>query len=160
MTTLLVRFAWACGCDSRGDVRALVQKHCKGIEVLTYNAVPSFIIAAIFLFAVSAAGEKRECWIFHLGFNFSCSLSRFCGEYGRHCGLPIRTRLTPFQASICFLIFSQWLRHWFLATSMVRSIWTISAYDDPSTLWHLLTKAPKGIFKLRSSLKTVATRLS
>ncbi|MCC4821458.1 DMT family transporter, partial [Vibrio lentus] len=35
----------------------LVQKHCKGIEVLTYNAVPS-LMASLFLFAVSAMGES------------------------------------------------------------------------------------------------------
>ncbi|SBT13160.1 DMT family transporter [Vibrio celticus] len=134
----------------------LVQKHCKGIEVLTYNAVPS-LIAALFLFAVSAIGENVNIESFTWD---SISAVVYLGFVASVGGIVAYFKLgqvsTPFQASICFLIFpvvalliSCYINGEVLSEqSLVMMI--------PLLCGILLTKAPKGIFKLRSSLKTAS----
>ncbi|PMN99764.1 multidrug DMT transporter permease [Vibrio sp. 10N.222.55.F9] len=133
----------------------LVQKHCKGIEVLTYNAVPS-LIAALFLFAVSAIGENVNIESFTWD---SISAVVYLGFVASVGGVVAYFKLgqvsTPFQASICFLIFpvvalliSCYINGEVLSEqSLVMMI--------PLLCGILLTKAPKGIFKLRTELKTV-----
>ena len=133
----------------------LVQKHCKGIEVLTYNAVPSFI-AAIFLFAVSAAGENVNVESFTWD---SISAVVYLGFVASVGGIVAYFKLgqvsTPFQASICFLIFP-------VVALLISCYINGEVLSEQSLLMMLpllcgilLTKAPKGIFKLRTGLKTV-----
>ena len=133
----------------------LVQKHCKGIEVLTYNAVPS-LIASLFLFAVSAMGESVNVESFTWD---SISAVVYLGFVASVGGIVAYFKLgqvsTPFQASICFLIFpvvalliSCYINGEVLSEqSLVMMI--------PLLCGILLTKAPKGLFKLRGGLKTV-----
>ncbi|MFA0112553.1 DMT family transporter [Vibrio sp. 10N.261.46.E11] len=132
----------------------LVQKHCKGIEVLTYNAVPS-LIASLFLFAVSAMGESVNVESFTWD---SISAVIYLGFVASVGGIVAYFKLgqvsTPFQASICFLIFpvvalliSCYINGEVLSEqSLVMMI--------PLLCGILLTKAPKGIFKLGGGLKT------
>ena len=134
----------------------LVQKHCKDIEVLTYNAVPSFI-AAIFLFVVSAVGENVDVSAFTWD---SISAVVYLGFVASVGGIVAYFKLgqvsTPFQASICFLIFpvvalliSCYVNGEMLSEqSLVMMIPLLGGI--------LLTKAPKSIFKLRSSLNAVS----
>ncbi|MGF1754150.1 DMT family transporter [Vibrio makurazakiensis] len=133
----------------------LVQKHCKDIQVLTYNAVPCFI-ASLFLFAVSALGENVNVQTFTWD---SISAVVYLGLIASVGGIVAYFKLgqvsTPFQASICFLIFP-----------VVALL--ISAYINGEMLSQqslilmlpllcgiLLTKAPKQIFKFRPVMKTV-----
>ncbi|WP_368085392.1 DMT family transporter [Vibrio splendidus] len=133
----------------------LVQKHCKGIEVLTYNAVPS-LIASLFLFAVSAMGESVNVESFTWD---SISAVVYLGFVASVGGIVAYFKLgqvsTPFQASICFLIFP-------VVALLISCYINGEVLSEQSLLMMLpllcgilLTKAPKGIFKLRSSLKTV-----
>mgnify|MGYP006238535301 FL=1 len=133
----------------------LVQKHCKGIEVLTYNAVPS-LIAALFLFAVSAVGENVNVESFT---GDSISAVVYLGFVASVGGIVAYFKLgqvsTPFQASICFLIFP--------VVALLISCYVNGEVLSEQSLFMmipllcgiLLTKAPKGIFKLRTELKTV-----
>ncbi|MEZ8677139.1 multidrug DMT transporter permease [Vibrio splendidus] len=133
----------------------LVQKHCKGIEVLTYNAVPS-LIASLFLFAVSAMGESVNVESFTWDSIAAVVYLGFVASVG---GIVAYFKLgqvsTPFQASICFLIFP-------VVALLISCYINGEVLSEQSLLMMLpllcgilLTKAPKGIFKLRSSLKTV-----
>ncbi|MEZ8445906.1 DMT family transporter [Vibrio splendidus] len=133
----------------------LVQKHCKGIEVLTYNAVPS-LIAALFLFAVSAMGESVNVESFTWD---SISAVVYLGFVASVGGIVAYFKLgqvsTPFQASICFLIFP-------VVALLISCYINGEVLSEQSLLMMLpllcgilLTKAPKGIFKLRGGLKTV-----
>ncbi|RLQ20064.1 DMT family transporter [Vibrio sp. SBT000027] len=135
----------------------LVQKHCKGIEVLTYNAVPS-LIASLFLFAVSAMGESVNVESFTWD---SISAVVYLGFVASVGGIVAYFKLgqvsTPFQASICFLIFP-------VVALLISCYINGEVLSKQSLLMMLpllcgilLTKAPKGIFKLRSSLKTVSS---
>ena len=135
----------------------LVQKHCKGIEVLTYNAVPSFI-AAIFLFAVSAVGENVNVESFTWD---SISAVVYLGFVASVGGIVAYFKLgqvsTPFQASICFLIFP-------VVALLISCYINGEVLSEQSLLMMipllcgiLLTKAPKSIFKLRSTLKAAST---
>ncbi|MEZ8236109.1 DMT family transporter [Vibrio splendidus] len=133
----------------------LVQKHCKGIEVLTYNAVPS-LIASLFLFAVSAMGERVNVESFTWD---SISAVVYLGFVASVGGIVAYFKLgqvsTPFQASICFLIFP-------VVALLISCYINGEVLSEQSLLMMLpllcgilLTKAPKGIFKLRGGLKTV-----
>ncbi|MEZ9659773.1 MULTISPECIES: DMT family transporter [unclassified Vibrio] len=133
----------------------LVQKHCKGIEVLTYNAVPS-LIASLFLFAVSAMGESVNVESFTWD---SISAVVYLGFVASVGGIVAYFKLgqvsTPFQASICFLIFP-------VVALLISCYINGEVLSEQSLLMMipllcgiLLTKAPKGIFKLRTELKTV-----
>ncbi|MBY7729257.1 DMT family transporter [Vibrio bathopelagicus] len=135
----------------------LVQKHCKGIEVLTYNAVPS-LIASLFLFAVSAMGESVNVESFTWD---SISAVVYLGFVASVGGIVAYFKLgqvsTPFQASICFLIFP-------VVALLISCYINDEVLSEQSLLMMipllcgiLLTKAPKGIFKLRSSLKTASS---
>ncbi|MFA0372561.1 EamA family transporter, partial [Vibrio sp. 10N.222.54.F6] len=121
----------------------------------TYNAVPS-LIAALFLFAVSAIGENVNIESFTWDSIFAVVYLGFVASVG---GIVAYFKLgqvsPPFQASICFLIFpvvalliSCYINGEVLSEqSLVMMI--------PLLCGILLTKAPKGIFKLRTELKTV-----
>ncbi|MEZ9184688.1 DMT family transporter [Vibrio splendidus] len=133
----------------------LVQKHCKGIEVLTYNALPSFI-ASLFLFAVSAIGENVNVESFTWD---SISAVIYLGFVASVGGIVAYFKLgqvsSPFQASICFLIFP-------VVALLISCYINGEVLSEQSLLMMipllcgiLLTKAPKGIFKLRGGLKTV-----
>ncbi|MEZ8149877.1 DMT family transporter [Vibrio splendidus] len=133
----------------------LVQKHCKGIEVLTYNAVPS-LIASLFLFAVSAMGESVNVESFTWD---SISAVVYLGFVASVGGIVAYFKLgqvsTPFQASICFLIFP-------VVALLISCYINGEVLSEQSLLMMLpllcgilLTKTPKGIFKLRGGLKTV-----
>lgn len=83
----------------------MVQKHCKDIEVITYNALPSFI-ASVLLFITSFAFEQVDVQ------NFSSSsliAVAYLGVFASVGGIVAYFKLgqvsTPFAASICFLIF-------------------------------------------------------
>ncbi|MGF1823377.1 DMT family transporter [Vibrio splendidus] len=135
----------------------LVQKHCKGIEVLTYNALPSFI-ASLFLFAVSAIGENVNVESFTWD---SISAVIYLGFVASVGGIVAYFKLgqvsSPFQASICFLIFP--------VVALLISCYVNGEVLSEQSLFMmipllcgiLLTKAPKGIFKLRSTLKTASS---
>ncbi|MEL0607512.1 DMT family transporter [Vibrio echinoideorum] len=135
----------------------LVQKHCKGIEVLTYNALPSFI-ASLFLFAVSAIGENVNVESFTWD---SISAVIYLGFIASVGGIVAYFKLgqvsSPFQASICFLIFP--------VVALLISCYVNGEVLSEQSLFMmipllcgiLLTKAPKGIFKLRSTLKTASS---
>ncbi|WP_318452357.1 DMT family transporter [Photobacterium leiognathi] len=127
----------------------LVQKHCKSIEVLTYNAVPSFI-AAIILFAVSAVSEKVNVESFTWD---SISAVVYLGFVASVGGIVAYFKLgqvsTPFKASICFLIFP-------VVALLISCNINGEVLSEQSLFMMipllcgiLLTKAPKSIFKLR-----------
>ncbi|NOH31671.1 DMT family transporter [Vibrio mediterranei] len=86
-------------------IYVLVQKYCKGVEVLTYNAIPSFI-ASILLFIVSAISENVNVEAMTWD---SLSAVAYLGFVASVGGIVAYFKLgevsTPFQASICFLIF-------------------------------------------------------
>ncbi|MBW3694570.1 DMT family transporter [Vibrio sp. T187] len=133
----------------------LVQKHCKDIQVLTYNAVPCFI-ASLFLFAVSAFGENVNIHAFTWD---SISAVVYLGLVASVGGIVAYFKLgqvsTPFQASICFLIFpvvalaiSAFINNEMLSQqSLVLMLPLLGGI--------LLTKTPKSFFKLRATLPTV-----
>ncbi|ERB62936.1 DMT family transporter [Vibrio coralliilyticus OCN008] len=131
----------------------LVQKHCKYIQVLTYNALPC-LVASILLFAVSSMGEHVDVQSFTWD---SISAVVYLGLIASVGGIVAYFKLgqvsTPFQASICFLIFP------------VVALF-ISAYINGEMLSHqslalmlpllcgiLLTKTPKTWFKVRFARK-------
>lgn len=132
----------------------LVQKHCKGIEVLTYNALPS-LIASLFLFAVSTMSENVNVEAFTWD---SISAVVYLGFVASVGGIVAYFKLvqvsTPFKASICFLIFP-------VVALFISSYINGEALSQQSLIMMLpllvgilLTKVPKGIFKQRSILKT------
>lgn len=83
----------------------MVQKYCKDIQVITYNALPSFI-AAILLFCCSLAFEHVDITVFSTP---SLIAVAYLGIFASVGGIVAYFKLgqisTPFTASICFLIF-------------------------------------------------------
>ncbi|EGU42125.1 transporter, drug/metabolite exporter family protein [Vibrio ichthyoenteri ATCC 700023] len=83
----------------------LVEKHCKGIAVLTYNALPSFA-ASICLFVTSMMVEQPNVSEFSLD---SITAVAYLGLFASVGGIVAYFKLgqvsTPFTASICFLFF-------------------------------------------------------
>ncbi len=139
MITWLARDLFRPCCCHSCRMYVLVQKHCKAIEVLTYNAVPS-LIAALFLFAVSAMVKNVNVESF-TWFNLA-GCSRLVASVG---GIVVTSKLgLGFDTfpSVDLLSSSSCCSNILVAMSMVRFYLNSSAYDDPSALWHLLTKAP------------------
>lgn len=83
----------------------MVQKYCKDIQVITYNAIPSFI-AALLLFITSFAFEQVDVQAFS---SSSVIAVAYLGVFASVGGIVAYFKLgqisTPFAASICFLIF-------------------------------------------------------
>ncbi|PKG37666.1 DMT family transporter [Psychromonas sp. Urea-02u-13] len=83
----------------------MVQKNCKDIEVITYNALPSFI-ASILLLITSFAFEQVDVQSFSAS---SLIAVAYLGVFASVGGIVAYFKLgqvsTPFAASICFLIF-------------------------------------------------------
>ncbi|MGF1804528.1 DMT family transporter [Aliivibrio sifiae] len=83
----------------------MVQKHCKDIQVITYNAIPSFI-ASLLLFITSFAFENITVQAFS---SSSLIAVAYLGVFASVGGIVAYFKLgqlsTPFAASICFLIF-------------------------------------------------------
>lgn len=134
----------------------LVQKHCKDIQVLTYNAVPCFV-ASLFLFAVSAVGENINIESFTWDSITAVLYLGFVASVG---GIVAYFKLgqvsTPFQASICFLIFP-------VVALVISASINGEMLSERSLLLMLpllggilLTKTPKQFFKIRNVLKPLA----
>ncbi|MGR2770450.1 DMT family transporter [Photobacterium ganghwense] len=134
----------------------LVQKCCQEIQVLTYNALPCFV-ASLFLFAVSGLGEEVHLDAFTRD---SVAAIVYLGCITSVGGIVAYFKLgqvsTPFQASICFLVFP-----------VIALL--ISAYINgdmlsrqslilmlPLLFGVLLTKVPKPLFKWRSTLNSAS----
>ena len=83
----------------------MVKKHCKDIQVITYNAIPSFI-ASLLLFITSFAFENVDVQSFSSSSLIAVS---YLGVFASVGGIVAYFKLgqisTPFAASICFLIF-------------------------------------------------------
>lgn len=134
----------------------LVQKHCNDIQVLTYNAVPCFV-ASLFLFAVSAVGENINIESFTWDSITAVLYLGFVASVG---GIVAYFKLgqvsTPFQASICFLIFP-------VVALVISASINGEMLSERSLLLMLpllggilLTKTPKQFFKIRNVLKPLA----
>lgn len=134
----------------------LVQKHCKDIQVLTYNAVPCFV-ASLFLFAVSAVGENINIESFTWDSITAVLYLGFVASVG---GIVAYFKLgqvsTPFQASICFLIFP-------VVALVISASINGEMLSERSLLLMLpllggilLTKTPKQFFNIRNVLKPLA----
>ncbi|PAW08263.1 EamA family transporter [Vibrio sp. V1B] len=82
-----------------------VEKFCKGIPVLTYNAFPSFV-ASVLLFITSLIVERPDISQFSVD---SISAVIYLGMFASVGGIVAYFKLgqvsTPFTASICFLFF-------------------------------------------------------
>ncbi|NVJ58058.1 MAG: DMT family transporter [Vibrionaceae bacterium] len=82
-----------------------VEKYCKGISVLSYNALPSFI-ASVMLFVTSLAVEQPDVSQFSMD---SMTAVIYLGLFASVGGIVAYFKLgqvsTPFTASICFLFF-------------------------------------------------------
>lgn len=128
----------------------LVQKYCKDIQVLTYNAVPCFI-ASLLLFALSAVCEQVDVAAFTYDSVLAVVYLGFVASVG---GIVAYFKLgqvsTPFQASICFLIFP--LVALFLSAFINGEMLSEQSIILmlPLMFGILLTKAPKKLFKFRS----------
>lgn len=99
----------------------LVEKHCKGIPVLTYNALPSFA-ASICLFITSLVVEQPNIATFSFD---SIAAVVYLGLIASVGGIVAYFKLgqvsTPFTASICFLFFpliALSLSTWFAGNSI------------------------------------------
>lgn len=99
----------------------LVEKHCKGIPVLTYNALPSFV-ASICLFITSLLVEQPNITMFAFD---SVAAVVYLGLFASVGGIVAYFKLgqvsTPFTASICFLFFpliALSLSTWFAGNSI------------------------------------------
>lgn len=83
----------------------LVEKYCKGIAVLTYNALPSFA-ASVCLFITSLMVEQPDVTAFSFD---SIAAVVYLGLFASVGGIVAYFKLgqvsTPFTASICFLFF-------------------------------------------------------
>ncbi len=83
----------------------MVQKHCRNIEVFTYNALPS-LIAALLLLATSSLAEQPSIQSFS---TVSISAVVYLGIFASVGGIVAYFKLnqvsSPFSASICFLMF-------------------------------------------------------
>lgn len=135
-------------------IYVLVQKHCKNVQVITYNALPSFI-AAILLFITSFLFENVDVYAFSLP---SLMAVGYLGVIASVGGIVAYFKLgqisTPFTASICFLIFPLVA----LALSVLTSGRGISEQSmfllGPLLGGIFLTKVPLG--KLKFFIKNVA----
>lgn len=82
-----------------------VEKYCKGIPVLTYNALPS-LIASVLLFITSLVVEQPDIALFSTD---SISAVVYLGVFASVGGIVAYFKLgqvsNPFTASICFLLF-------------------------------------------------------
>lgn len=82
-----------------------VEKFCKGIPVLTYNAFPSFVASAL-LFITSLIVEQPDISQFSME---SITAVIYLGMFASVGGIVAYFKLgqvsTPFTASICFLFF-------------------------------------------------------
>ncbi|WP_367987811.1 DMT family transporter [Vibrio sp. NTOU-M3] len=82
-----------------------VEKFCKGIPVLTYNALPNFF-AALMLFITSLVFERAEISQFSI---YSVTAVIYLGLFASVGGIVAYFKLgqvsTPFTASLCFLFF-------------------------------------------------------
>lgn len=131
-------------------IYVLVQKYCDGIPVLTYNAMPSFA-AAFLLFFVSIMFERIHINSFTWE---SMSAVAYLGVVASVGGIVAYFRLgqvsTPFQASICFLIFPLIA----ILISCYVSGEVLSKQSllimIPLFLGILLTKMPKRFFRTRA----------
>ncbi len=134
----------------------MVQKHCKDIQVITYNALPSFV-AAILLFITSLAFENIDVQAFS---SSSLMAVGYLGIFASVGGIVAYFKLgqisTPFTASICFLIFPLVA----LALSAATSGTVISEQSLlmllPLLSGILLTKVPLSKFKAARKLITSA----
>ncbi|MFD2177190.1 DMT family transporter [Veronia pacifica] len=130
----------------------LVQKHCKEVQVLTYNAVPCFL-ASMFLFAVSAMTENVV--VEAISWN-SLSAVVYLGFAASVGGIVAYFKLgqvsTPFQASICFLIFPvvALLISAFINGEMLSEQSLILML--PLLFGIMLTKMPKRVFKQQRAI--------
>ena len=83
----------------------MVQKYCKGIQVITYNAIPSFI-ASLLLLITSLIFENVNIQAFSVP---SLIAVAYLGVFASVGGIVAYFKLgqvsTPFAASLCFLIF-------------------------------------------------------
>ena len=118
--------------------------------MLTYNAVPCFI-ASLLLFALSAVCEQVDVAAFTYDSVLAVVYLGFVASVG---GIVAYFKLgqvsTPFQASICFLIFP--LVALFLSAFINGEMLSEQSIILmlPLMFGILLTKAPKKLFKLRS----------
>ena len=82
-----------------------VQNRCQGIHVLTYNALPC-LVAAVLLLAVGALVEQPDFSTFTLTSWLSVIyLGVIAGIGGIMAYFQLNKVASPFQASICFLVF-------------------------------------------------------
>lgn len=134
----------------------MVQRHCKDIQVITYNALPS-LIASVLLFAVSFYFED----INPAAITFeSMSAVLYLGIFASVGGIVAYFKLgqisTPFTASICFLIFP-------LVALSLSAVMSSASISNESIFMLLpllsgifLTKAPVERIKLPLLLKKSA----
>ncbi len=124
----------------------IVQKHCKDIQVLTYNAVPC-LAASVLLFIVSLIGEHIDYQSFSME---SVSAVAYLGLVASVGGIVAYFKLgqvsTPFQASICFLIFP--VVALFISAYVNDEILSLQSMLllAPLLAGILLTKTPKSVF--------------
>ena len=124
----------------------IVQKHCKDIQVLTYNAVPC-LAASVLLFIVSLIGEHVDYQSFSME---SVSAVAYLGLVASVGGIVAYFKLgqvsTPFQASICFLIFP--VVALFISAYVNDEILSLQSMLllAPLLAGILLTKTPKSVF--------------
>ncbi|MBU2896167.1 DMT family transporter [Vibrio hepatarius] len=124
----------------------IVQKHCKDIQVLTYNAVPC-LAASVLLFIVSLIGEHIDYQSFSME---SVSAVAYLGLVASVGGIVAYFKLgqvsTPFQASICFLIFP--VVALFISSYVNDEILSLQSMLllAPLLAGILLTKTPKSVF--------------
>lgn len=86
-------------------VYSLVEKHCGHIDVITYNAMPCFL-ASVFLFVASFVFESVSiAHISQVSFIAVVYLGTVAGVGGIFAYFQLNKLVSPFQASICFLIF-------------------------------------------------------
>ncbi|GLT20081.1 multidrug DMT transporter permease [Vibrio zhanjiangensis] len=127
----------------------LVQKYCQDIQVLTYNAIPCFV-ASLLLFVVSFMGENID---YHAFSTESVSAVAYLGLVASVGGIVAYFKLgqvsTPFQASICFLIFP--VVALFISAYVNGEVLSLQSLIllVPLLGGILLTKVPKSIFSRR-----------
>ena len=82
-----------------------VQARCEGIHVLTYNALPC-LVASVFLLVTGFALESPEVANFSIiSLSAVIYLGSVAGIGGIMAYFQLNKMASPFQASICFLIF-------------------------------------------------------
>ena len=127
----------------------MVQKYCKDVQVITYNAVPSFI-ASLLLLITSLIFEDVDVQAFS---SSSLIAVAYLGVFASVGGIVAYFKLgqlsTPFSASLCFLIFP-------LIALALSAVTTGKLISEQSLLMLipllsgiLLTKIPAEKFSLR-----------